>query len=535
MENKTVYGVGRFRSQEFFSLFSSEVKRTSCLSILLSLLLSLVLVAVSLGVVSFERMGRYQEKAEVLRGFIDELGEERFAGAINADLQGNRMVKAVNEGETLFLQERFDAMKEIHGLVGLSLTREGQEVFRAGDFEIPEPRRAGWLFSRGRLLIGKTFILTDGEGREHSDLRAYVWLDMSQDVLRAERFAQDRYSLSVTPQAGAISVIPGIWLIRPTFFQVLASLREDQGLILVFLGQTLCVFVLCYVGLSLLSQREGQSQRVISLAGILEEKDPYTMGHSDRVAHYAEKIGREMGVRGMALKKLILAARTHDLGKIFVPAEILGKRGSLTHREWLHIWRHSVDSERIFLKLFPNRRVARIVRSHHERWDGRGYPDGLAGAEIPLESRVIAVADSFDTMTTKRPYRDAMAVERALRAIEENAGSQFDPEVARKAQGVLREMCAERIAEERLPDLPAEPESAEGLPSDLSVETGPAGEVQPDPPVETESTGEMSADSPDEKESTGEGSSGEPAEKALRGRSVGPVPGEEPIPETLPA
>lgn len=448
MENKTLYGVGRFRSEEFLSLFSSEVRRTSCLSIFLSLLLSLVLLAFSMGVVSFERVGRYWEKAEVLRRVLVEQGEQRLSVAMDNDLWGSRMVEAVSEGKALVLREKFDVMNESYGVVGFCLTRDGHEVFRIGNQKLPGGDMIGQIFPQGGLQMGKTFVLIDDEGQPHPDLCASVWLDLSGDLVQMESFSQDRYALSPIPVAGAIPVIPGVWLIRPSLRQILTSLGKDRGLLLVFLGQTLCVFLLAYVVLAVFSQREGRSQRVISLAGILEEKDPYTMGHSDRVAHMAEKIGRKMGVRWGALKKLGLAARVHDLGKIFVPADILGKRGSLTHREWLHIWRHSVDSERIFLKLFPNRKVARIVRSHHERWDGKGYPDGLVREEISLESRIIAVADSFDTMTTKRPYRDAMAVEKALQIIEQNAGSQFDPSVVRKAVGVLREMFVERIAEE---------------------------------------------------------------------------------------
>lgn len=165
-----------------------------------------------------------------------------------------------------------------------------------------------------------------------------------------------------------------------------------------------------------------------SLADALEVKDPYTGGHSVRVGRYAMAIAKDLGLDADHLSQLELGSRLHDIGKIGVREAILNKNGPLTEAEYLHVMEHPVIGWRILSPLLRDAPHALdVVRSHHERFDGRGTPDRLAGEAIPLGARIAAVADSFDAMTSGRPYRAGMAVEVALAELQRCAGAQFDP------------------------------------------------------------------------------------------------------------
>lgn len=166
---------------------------------------------------------------------------------------------------------------------------------------------------------------------------------------------------------------------------------------------------------------------VTALAEAVEKRDPYTAGHVRRVVCYAVLIGAELGWDREALDRLRLAATLHDIGKIAVPDRVLGKDGPLDDEEASIMRKHPVDGAEIVGRIGELRGVLGGVRSHHERPDGRGYPDGLRGAQIPEEARVIAVADTFDAMTTDRPYRRGLSAARALAEIRVGAGSQFCP------------------------------------------------------------------------------------------------------------
>ena len=165
-----------------------------------------------------------------------------------------------------------------------------------------------------------------------------------------------------------------------------------------------------------------------SLAEALEVKDSNTWGHSTRVSCYATAIARELHVAPALLHELELGSRLHDIGKIGVRESVLNKPGPLTDTEYAHVMEHPVIGWRLLAPLLGDMPHAlAVVRSHHERFDGHGTPDTLCGHDIPLEARITAVADSFDAMTSGRPYRDGMHVEDAVAELRRCAGSQFDP------------------------------------------------------------------------------------------------------------
>jgi HD-GYP domain-containing protein (c-di-GMP phosphodiesterase class II) len=166
-----------------------------------------------------------------------------------------------------------------------------------------------------------------------------------------------------------------------------------------------------------------------ALVRAVDLRDAYTGGHSESVAGLARRVGRRLGMPGMQLRLLGLAARLHDLGKLAVPDAILQKPGPLNELEWERMRGHSVAGAEMLASVPGLEPVAPIVRWHHERWDGRGYPDGLAAEEIPLESRVICVCDAFHAMSAARPYRAALDLDVALAELLAEAGAQFDPDV----------------------------------------------------------------------------------------------------------
>jgi response regulator RpfG family c-di-GMP phosphodiesterase len=168
-----------------------------------------------------------------------------------------------------------------------------------------------------------------------------------------------------------------------------------------------------------------------SLVRTLEARDPYTKGHSLRVRRYALSLGRALELDVRLRQQLSLAAKLHDIGKVGVPEDILNKPSPLAPAEEDVIRQHPQIGERILKPIIRKRAVLAAIRGHHERLDGRGYPDGLSGDQVPLLARIIAIADSFDALTTSRAYREAWSVSRALAELQAGAGSHFDPVLVR--------------------------------------------------------------------------------------------------------
>jgi diguanylate cyclase (GGDEF)-like protein/putative nucleotidyltransferase with HDIG domain len=176
-----------------------------------------------------------------------------------------------------------------------------------------------------------------------------------------------------------------------------------------------------------------------SLVRGIEIRDSYTRGHSERVAFYSKRIAQEMGLSEGEVEKIYTAALLHDIGKIGIPDSILLKPGKLSDKEYEIIKLHPILSYELLKHLDFIKGVVDGVKYHHERWDGSGYPEGLRGEEIPLSARIIAVADSFDAMTSHRIYRKAMSKKEALREIKRLSGRAYDPKVVESSLYVLLE------------------------------------------------------------------------------------------------
>lgn len=166
---------------------------------------------------------------------------------------------------------------------------------------------------------------------------------------------------------------------------------------------------------------------VRTLAATVDAKGEYFPGHSDSVAYLTTLLGTEAGVQQPMLAQLHIAAMLHDTGKLLIPDTILNAPRKLTEDEWVIMRKHSTWSAQIASAIAGIGEIAVWVRHHHEHWDGSGYPDGLRGDKIPWQSRLMLIADAFHVMTAVRPYQQARSRIGALTVIQENAGSQFDP------------------------------------------------------------------------------------------------------------
>jgi two-component system, cell cycle response regulator len=194
-----------------------------------------------------------------------------------------------------------------------------------------------------------------------------------------------------------------------------------------------------YARKSLDSRSSAGRQSADVLLSILSERDKALGVHLDEVTALAEAVATRLDLSDEELAPLLQAASLHDVGKAAVPDEILGKAGPLDEAEWQFMRRHTVVGERILASAPALTRASKLVRSSHERWDGEGYPDGFAGEEIPLGSRIIAVCDAYDAMVSDRPYRAPLTSVQALAELRRCAGAQFDPDVVQVFGDVLAE------------------------------------------------------------------------------------------------
>ncbi len=221
------------------------------------------------------------------------------------------------------------------------------------------------------------------------------------------------------------------------FFHILAFIPVGAIIALLYQNSGVWTIALLIIPLFLarysfqlyLDMREAHINTVAALTSAIDASDPFTHGHSFRVSRYALRVGREMGLSSRDMEMLEYAGLLHDIGKIAIQNDILLKVGPLTEEEWRSLKAHPNIGADIVEQLKFLREAAEVIRSHHERPDGTGYPRGMRGEEIPLAARILNVVDAFDAMTSDRPYRKALPVERVIEELETYRGMQFDAEV----------------------------------------------------------------------------------------------------------
>lgn len=185
-------------------------------------------------------------------------------------------------------------------------------------------------------------------------------------------------------------------------------------------------------------------QTIDALIAAAGQRDRTAEGHSQRVIRYCMAVGRQIGLAPEELTDLRYAAGLHDIGKVAISRKILNKLGKLTDDEFAVMKQHSTLAIRILEKVDGLQSAVPLIRHHHERFDGKGYPDGLSGEDIPLGSRIIAVAEAFDILTSDVPWRDAMSQDLALHELESCAGTQFDPTIVTAFRSALASGYVER-------------------------------------------------------------------------------------------
>ena len=189
------------------------------------------------------------------------------------------------------------------------------------------------------------------------------------------------------------------------------------------------------------TSRLGRAKKALDvLTRVMDLSDPDTSRHSRDIEELVAVVGAELGIVGAAAEELELAARYHDIGKVAVPEDILRKPGPLDEREWAVMTCHVEWGAELLGHLPDCSRIATIVRHHHERYDGRGYPDGLAGLRIPFGSRIVAACDAYGAMVSDRPYRRGFPKWRAIQELREGVGTQFDPAVVSAIMKVAGEV-----------------------------------------------------------------------------------------------
>lgn len=355
----------------------------------------------------------FTDKKRVEEGFT--LGAWAFIPKSQPDelkrilIKWNESHHLVNKWNVLVVD---DSPTIIH-MVKSELTLDGYNVDTAGDGE-----EALQKLKTGKLpdiivtdlhmprLGGMDFLVIIQKDRKFRKIPVVV---MSADL--------ERSTIMKTVQAGAVS-----YMAKP-----FGSGQLSLNLELILSNQ---FRLLDEVRKRIETERQLLLAAITSLANALEAKDQYTRGHSESVSGLAVEVGRKMNFTERQIEQLQLAGLLHDLGKIGIRDNVLSKSGPLDDEEYDHIKTHVQQLELILNPINSAHEILQAARSHHERWDGKGYPRGLRGEAIPLEARILMIADVYDALTSKRSYRDAMPKDRALRIIRDGIGTEFCPTVA---------------------------------------------------------------------------------------------------------
>jgi diguanylate cyclase (GGDEF)-like protein/putative nucleotidyltransferase with HDIG domain len=379
----------------------------------------------------FKRLAWYRRRVESLeeQTVIDDLTGLRNQRALWREL--TRRAEACSKSSPLaVVMLDFDLFKEINEgyghAIGDAVLRRGASVLRAA---APSPRLA---FRYG----GEEFaMLVPGDESEGRELAEHVRADIAR---------QNGALPAVTVSCGVAQldspVEPWVALDRAD-----AALRDAKraGRNRVVVASRRDLNASAY----LVEELEHETARRAAMAlavATLEVRDTNTAEHSDDVLTLCESVGRELGFEGRELERLMAGAQLHDVGKVAVPSAILNKPGPLSDAEWSVIREHTVIGERILRSVPEMAEVATIVRHSHEHWDGSGYPDGLAGEQIPLASRVILCADAFHAIRSDRPYRAGRPAAEALAEVRVASGTAFDPAVVKALERVADDVRRRR-------------------------------------------------------------------------------------------
>lgn len=375
---------------------------------------------------------------------LKPFGLDQLRGAVRKALREREMKlgqrKVGNLVRMLNLSQALADRRDLRGLVREFLDQvrkafepEGIALFFSGEigpdlapgvqigpfFKRPEARAWFATLSESLLRQGRPKLLDPGA--------------MGQ-ALGQSLGAEARVSAMAAPLAAGLSGAGVVAALRGPDRQPYTL--DDLQLLTVFASHASS----CFESFSACSRLSAMNEEIVtSFVNAVEAKDRYTGGHSSRVSAYAERLGRALSLSPEELSSLCRAATLHDIGKIGVPDQILNKAAALTPEERAVIRRHPVVGRDILAKVKSLSGMLPMIYHHHERFDGRGYPAGLAGPDIPLAARIISVVDGYEAMTSDRAYQRARSREEALAILTSGAGSQWDPDLVRTWVGLARD------------------------------------------------------------------------------------------------
>ena len=436
-----VQGVlGTWVESSVVSITGATLRRTTGYAMVVALVIAVVLGLVTTGLVA-KPLRRLAQAAAAIAG-----GETRQHIDIATKDEIGEVAQAFNTMSQRITQELEGMSDKIRGLsVEISnLNAFGETLAQVPDVYGELRRLTGMV---GEALNGEFAALFLCEDQEllltASAGKVRLSPDRLEDVCTRAMLGSESVNTAVAAPAGAavsggltdevVFVMAAPLYLKDAIGGVLAvgstarSFHDDDVTLLTTVGGQIAVALQSADAYTKLDKMYLES--VTALAAAMEAKDHYTAEHADSLAAMAKAVGRRLGLADAELRELHFAAVLHDIGKIGIPGSILNKPGKLTEDEFAVMAEHTVIGERILSSIEYLQPIARIVRSAHERWDGGGYPDRLAGDEIPLPSRIVLACDAFDAMTTDRPYRKAMPDDNALEELRANAGKQFDPAV----------------------------------------------------------------------------------------------------------
>lgn len=338
------------------------------------------------------------------------------------------MVFAIQKRDMEFFTAYFEEMRDSFGLLGVVVEEYGEPLFKKGiNFQSADKfAKESSMLTRiaGVLAFVHKIPVSRNDGTP-TPFDAFVAIDISELEQLLEPLFTDTPGIKFG--SSGISMFNGdLYVIRPSSLEFLYNHRRYiYFLALVFIFLIFIANMLIHYSFRIVT-KEG---KILTLLSVLEQKDKYTRGHAERVGEYAVQLATLHGQPQTMINKLYTACLCHDLGKIMVSDAILNKKGRLDRREFDIIKQHSAASSELVNRVLKDPEIECYVLHHHERWDGQGYPEGLMGKDIPVTSRIIAVADVLDALTSDRAYRAAMDAKTAFEIIETDSGTAFDPEI----------------------------------------------------------------------------------------------------------
>ena len=404
----------------------------------LSIMISLLLSSLVGGILFFSHQEMLEKHLEFARELLSRDISQRFDTLFEGFFYWDAMVRAVEDDDRDFLEERFQEMHESYGVQEWLIVKENDLLYRFGTPFLDESllpslpaRTLKVLPKNGDFYLAQKIPLVF-EDSTFSGYYALLGTD-NVEVLQTIN-ALLGSQIIITPEPRGIPLAAGYYLQETAFFQ---SFFRDRVVRHLLLFSFVLMGALVYSITSYFTRHHALETQLFTMSMVLEKRDAYTSHHSCKVADNARVIAKALGLSASKQDLLVRAGLLHDLGKLFSPDAILLKKGRLTPEEYDIIKQHPGDGADMVENILKEHQLARIIREHHERWDGSGYPEGLSKEETLLESRILAVADVVDAMMSLRPYHGPRSAEEVREHLLSCRGTLYDPRVVDAALKAL--------------------------------------------------------------------------------------------------